>query len=65
LPMNSARMGFSFVLVSHHPRTDRPRSQHSHSPNNEDAIPKGVVHSGTRPDIPNALHHWGWHLVDM
>ena len=28
LPPNSARMGLPFVLFSHQPRTDRPRSQH-------------------------------------
>jgi len=29
LPPNSALMDLPFVLFSHHPRTERPRSQHS------------------------------------
>ena len=31
LPTNSAIMGHQFVLFSHHPRTDRPSSQHRFS----------------------------------
>ncbi len=43
LPPNSARMGLPFVLFSHHPHKDRPRSQHNFSASARDCKEHGIL----------------------